>query len=131
MLLLRAQVATARGRYDAALSLAHDYLAKSPPRLPRIRALRALGLSLGLGGAQSPYEAAKRIEDGLALAKHLGLRPEIAECELALGQLWVARPGESAPPHFERARREFEACGMVLHARRARLLRDQRPPAER
>jgi tetratricopeptide (TPR) repeat protein len=124
LLLLRAQVSIARGRHDAAVALAHECLAQSPPRLSRIRALRALGLGLALGGAQSPYEGAKRIEEALGLAKQLGLRPELAESELALGVLWSARTGESARPHLERAAREFQACAMPLHAERARRLLD-------
>lgn len=59
--------------------------------------------------------------DSLALALELALQPHVAETHAALAELCRHRREDRRAAYYaERAIRTWEACGMPLHAARAR-----------
>lgn len=112
------------GRLEEARDLARRCLEAAPPRLVRLRALRTLGLALGLGAHPDREEAEHVMGESLGLALELGLRPHAAEVRQAFAEL-CRRFGDSrrAAYHDARAEQEWEACGMRFHIGRARRLR--------
>ena len=118
---------SARGRLEigdragAAEAAAHC-LSVGPPRAIRARALAVRGLAIGLAsGGRDGGEALLRAS--LDLAGSLGLRPAVGEAHEFLAEL-CAKRGDAprAEHHAETAAREFDACGMPLHAARARAV---------
>lgn len=112
------------GRLEEARDLAQRCLDAAPPRLVRLRALRTLGLSLGLARHPDREAAERTIGESLALALELGLRPHVAEIQQAFAEL-CRRFGDvrRAAYYDARAEQEWEACGMRFHLERARRLR--------
>ncbi|RIL05473.1 MAG: hypothetical protein DCC71_10205 [Proteobacteria bacterium] len=111
------------GRFAEAVEHARNCLATRPPRLVRVRTLRTLGLGLALGRAPDFERAEDAIGESLTLAVDLGLVPHAAAAHAALAEL-CARRGEPKRVRWyaERARREWESCGMHRHAERADAL---------
>jgi hypothetical protein len=109
------------GRLGEAVDLARRCLASEPPRLVRLRTLRTFGLALGLT-SPGEHEAAERaLGESLAIALELALQPHVAEIHSALAELCRHhREDRRAAYYAERAIRTWEACGMPLHAARAR-----------
>jgi tetratricopeptide (TPR) repeat protein len=109
------------GRFDEAAEMARRCLAAAPPRLVRLRALRTLGLALGLGSPADRDPAERALAESLTLAAELDLRPHLADAHLALAELCRRHGDERRAAYYaERARRTWEACGMPLHAALAR-----------
>jgi class 3 adenylate cyclase/tetratricopeptide (TPR) repeat protein len=115
----------ARGRLEVgdrrgAAEAAERCLSVDPPRAIRARALAVRGLAVGLAsGGRDGGEA--HLAAALDLAGMLGLRPAVGEAHEFLAEL-CAKRGDAARAerHAETAAREFAACGMPLHAARAR-----------
>ena len=115
----------ARGRLEigdrrGAAEAAERCLSVEPPRAIRARALAVRGLAVGLAsGGRDGGEAL--LGAALDLAGALGLRPTVGEAQEFLAEL-CAKRGDAvrAERHAETAAREFESCGMPLHAARAR-----------
>jgi len=104
------------GLADKSLSIASAALAtaRTKGEIPaEAMCLRIIGESrLHLAGGADP-EAAKLLRQARTLSQQFGMRPQLAQCEIALGELGrlAGRPQE-AEAHFDRAARIFEACGM-------------------
>ncbi len=111
------------GRFDEAIEQAERCLAAEPPRLVRARALRTLGLAIGLSRPAEAERAEALLGQSLSLCDDLGLRPLAAHACAGLGELWLARGrGERAAYYGDRAVRDWEACGMPVHARAGRRM---------
>jgi class 3 adenylate cyclase len=109
------------GRLDEAAALARRCLDAEPPRLVRIRALRTLGLALGLAKHPDREAAERAMSEALGLALELGLRPHVADVQQAFAELCRRVGDERRAAYYDaRAEREWEACGMRLHVERAR-----------
>ena len=109
------------GRLDEAAALARRCLAAEPPRLVRIRALRTLGLALGLAKHPDREAAERAMGEALGLALEFGLRPHVADVQQAFAELCQRAGDERRAAYYgARAEREWEACGMRLHVERAR-----------
>ena len=109
------------GRLDEAAQLARRCLDGAPPRLVRVRALRTLGLALGLDKHPDHETAEEMVGASLGLALELGLRPHAADAQLALAELCRRWGQERRAAYYEaRAIAEWDACGMPLHAARVR-----------
>lgn len=105
------------GRFTEAADHARNCLAAEPPRLVRVRALRTLGLALAFGRIPDFERAEHAIGDSLSLAVACDLVPYAAAAHAALAEL-CARRGDTRRVRYysERARREWESCGMAPHA---------------
>ena len=105
------------GHFEEAAEMANRCLATAPPRLVRLRALRTLGLALGLAQTSDRESAERALSESVTLATELQLLPHLADAHLALAELCRrGRDERRAEYYAERARRTFEACGMPLHA---------------
>jgi class 3 adenylate cyclase/tetratricopeptide (TPR) repeat protein len=112
------------GRLDEAAALARRCLASDPPRLVRLRVLRTLGLAIGLAKHPDREAAEQAMGESLGLALELGLRPHVADVQQAFAELCRRASDDRRALYYEaRAEREWEACGMPLHAERARAAR--------
>lgn len=107
------------GRFGEAADLARRCLDARPPRLVRLRALRTLGLALGLAPHPDRQSAEHAVEESLRLAADLGLRPHAADAYAAYVDLCRRFGGERRAEYYAaRAHAEWQECGMVLHATR-------------
>lgn len=112
------------GQLDEAADLARRCLATDPPRLVRLRVLRTLGLATGLAKHPDREAAERLLGEALGLALELGLRPHVADVQLAFADLCRRAKDDRRASYYEaRAEREWEACGMPLHRARARAAR--------
>ncbi|MDJ0864529.1 MAG: adenylate/guanylate cyclase domain-containing protein [Myxococcota bacterium] len=111
------------GRFDEAIDLANQALSRHPPPLLRTRLLRTLGMALAGPRHADLGRAEQAIEEALSLAGELGLRPQVAECHWALAELCAHRDDDRRASYYaDRALREWSACGMPVHADRARAV---------
>src|SRR5690606_25044599 len=107
------------GRLDEAAELARRCLDARPPRLVRLRALRTLGLAVGLAPHPDREQAERVVEESLRLATDLGLRPHAADAYAAYAVLCQRFGDEHRAEYYAaRAEAEWQACGMTLHAAR-------------
>ncbi len=116
----------ARGRLELgelreALDLAQRCLALTPPRLIRTRALWTYATALSLHEPGRAAEAEASLLEAVSICDTLGLRPQLAESHLGLAELALRRGERTAAEYFgRRAVDGFTACGMLVHAGRAR-----------
>ena len=104
------------GLTEKSLSIASATLAtaRTKGEIPaEAMCLRIIGESrMNLAGGADP-EASRSLRQARTLSQQFGMRPQSAQCEIALGNLAkLIRHPQEARTHFERAARIMEACRM-------------------